>query len=135
MQNNIQPKYVSFEIAEWLSEKGFDVPCRYIYNIVGGIEDWIEYADDFRYFNNSKWKSSPYYSAPEQWQVMEWLRINHGIWIVVNIGIPHGQGIMYYSNVIKFGLHHKNKYRSAFFNSPQEAYNAAFDYIKDNNLV
>jgi hypothetical protein len=106
----IKPTYVTFEQQHKFLEKGCDVET---------IE--TKYG----------------YELLQQWQVVEWLRVNHGIWVVVNIGIPHGRSDMYYSNVIKFGTknrhtgnrEHKSKFKSEFSDSPQEAYSAAFDYV------
>jgi hypothetical protein len=64
----------------------------------------------------------------------EWLRVNYGIWVVVNLDNVHEKGIMFFANVIKSGKHHKSKHRTVFYNNPQEAYSAAFDYIL-NNLI
>lgn len=51
----------------------------------------------------------------------EWLRVNHGIWVEVSREYTTGKYIYQYfinTNNQEFG-----------FNSPQEAYSAAFDYI------
>lgn len=74
--------------------------------------------------------------------VCEWLRINHGIWIAINPKREKINGIneMWYdaevwkleSNEIKgYGWSELAK----TFDTPQEAYSAAFDYIRLNNLI
>lgn len=132
MEKEIKPAYVSFDIANWLKEKGWNIKCKKYYN--GSL---------LLTSKGSGLENCYKVYAPEQWQVIEWLRIKHGIWIVVNIGVPLGNKDMYYSNIIKFGhknkytgmVEHKSKFRSGFFDQPQKAYSAAFDYIKDNNLI
>jgi hypothetical protein len=141
----IQPTYVTFEQAKWLKEKGFDLPCFYYYENNKLIEPYlengsstdtefkVELSDLLEHFN--KW--SKRISAPEQWQVVEWLRVEHGIWISV------GNVYSEYTHWA-YGIGKENKgmilpFRQGqdnhdYFNSPQEAYSAAFDYIL-NNLI
>jgi hypothetical protein len=59
MTQKIDPQYVRFDTAKLLKEKGF-----------ANIQ--IDYG-----LNQMLNQSNP----PEQWQVVEWLRVNHGIWI------------------------------------------------------
>lgn len=73
-------------------------------------------------------------SAPEQWMAREWLLINHGIWIVVNFA----NKTQWYFDLNRFGLDGKQKsiFKSNYdYNSPQEAYSAAFEYIKEKDLI
>ena len=127
----IEPTYVTFEQSKLLRQKGFNEETVAFWNNSEGRVWFNEYTSSSK---NSDCVAYCY-SAPEQWLAAEWLRVNHGVWIVVNIGIPYGKLGMYYSNVIKFGTkNHKSKFRSEFYNSPQEAYSAAFDYVL-NNLI
>ena len=88
------------------------------------------YSD--RIFRDYNFKTSDdFISAPEQYQVVEWLRINHGIWI----GVPY-LGEIRENSPIKFNAEIRyirdvpNLIQNINgFNSPQEAYSAAFDYI------
>jgi hypothetical protein len=75
-------------------------------------------------------------TAPEQWQVIEWLRINHGIWVSVKI-IKWN----YEKDIIKFNYNicklNSNNPSNIIdfqynFDTPQAAYSAAFDYILTN---
>jgi hypothetical protein len=122
LKMEIKPTYVTFEQAKWLKEKGFD-----------------EYCEAWQYLDENcmamQYDSKTCVKMPEQWQVVEWLRVNHGLWIVVNLGIVHEKGTMFFANIIKFGKHHKSKHRTLFYTSPQEAYSTAFDYIRENNLI
>jgi hypothetical protein len=70
-------------------------------------------------------------SIPEQWQVVEWLWVNHGIWISVNKDTNY----VWANNYFNYQIISKDK-GCAFSdiggtipNTPQEAYSAAFDYI------
>jgi hypothetical protein len=135
MKQQIEPAYATFEQAKKLKEKGFNVPCVNYYTpkfTVHGLRNLIRNSelDDF-------------YSAPEQWQIVEWLRINHGIHVEVSCDV---YGEFWYVNLKvcskevwededkrhniltanrKFINEHKSK---------QEAYSAAFDYIL-NKLI
>jgi hypothetical protein len=131
MAQEIKPAYVTFEQAKWLKEKGFEVPCQYLY--VDG-EYRINYEKEGDLFNNeypSTQKPIDWCLAPEQHQVVEWLRVNHGIWIYV---LPYSTLFRPYAEELvdndKFGKWEGHKY-----STPQEAYSAAFDYIKNNNLI
>lgn len=133
--------YVTFEQAKWLKEKGFAELCFYYYENGKLVEPYLEngsstdvefrvdLSDLLEYFN--KW--SKRISAPEQHQVVEWLRVNHVIWVLIDIDdVKHSlcNYVVKWRNEICL-----NENRGKGFNSPQEAYSAAFDYIKDNNLI
>jgi len=87
----IKPTYVTFEQAKLLKEKRFNIPCFYYYENGKLIEPYfkngsstdtgfrVDLLDLLEHFN----KHSKRVSAPEQWQVVEWLRVKHGIWIVI----------------------------------------------------
>jgi len=117
----IKPTYVTFEQAKMLVKKGFQ-----------GIE--IDYGLN-QMLNNSR--------PPEQWQVIEWLRINHGIHLEVSCDV---YGKLWFvklevcSKEVWDDLDKRHNILTAnrkFINehkSKQEAYSAAFDYIL-NNLI
>jgi len=107
----IEPTYVTFEQAKLLKEKGFDVDTEHHYNI-----DGEQYKPVF---------TSTDISAPEQWQVVEWLRINYDIWITCGRDEDNYKCEVY---TIKSGNKHVPTGLKSF-PSPQEAYSAAFDYI------
>lgn len=148
---NIQPTYVTFEQAKLLKEKGFNKLVRQHYKqyptdnlerveriYSGALYDW-----------NSKEAQEGWNgivtSAPEQWQVVEWLRVNHGIFIGLEL-VDNTKEFYYQPNVwtMKDKEYHDEdminqakmicKWKEWQFNSPQEAYLAAFDYIL-NNLI
>jgi hypothetical protein len=77
-------------------------------------------------------------SAPEQHVVVEWLRVNHGIWVYVKRGceIINNEVFDKFQPIIEFIPQVKFDITDLpTFNSLQEAYSVAFDYIKDNNLI
>lgn len=125
----IKPSYVTFEQAKKLKEKNFNEKCPTLYNERGedsGTKMGMNFLPN-NYVN--------YYSRPEQWQVVEWLRVVHGIWVYCEIN-----GDRYYCKAKKL----KSNWRrvvsgvvnneNTLYNSPQEAYSAAFDYVL-NNLI
>ena len=120
--NNIEPKYVTFEQAKYLdypflTETGYSFDKNIIqrkgYIATNG---WI--------------------NRPEQWQVCEWLRVNHGIWVSPGIITLNGV-VKWFPRYFKFAstLLEISEDIDGNFDTPQEAYSAAFDYIKDNNLI
>jgi len=80
----IEPSYVTFEQATLLKELGFDEVCKKLYTFKGS---------DFVELPNSN-KESLGVSAPEHWQVVEWLRVVKGIHIFLDYtyydGFHHG---------------------------------------------
>jgi len=135
----IKPTYVTFEQAQWLKEKGFKIECSHYYMennstklevAFNRIKDW-----DFNFANEYTIPCKSI-SAPEQCKVVEWLWSKYKLWIyVIRDGgwfIPNitdssdedGQGSV---EVAIKGL--------VCFDTPEEAYNAAFDYVLNNNLI
>lgn len=114
----IQPEHATFEQSKLLKAKGFDKECKYYYDI-----EFNELAFHSGYIADT-YKNSELVdkvSAPEQWQVVEWLWVNHDIWVFV-----------YRPNETGYFAH--NLENKAKYDSPQEAYSAAFDYVL-NNLI
>jgi hypothetical protein len=130
MKQEIKPTYVTFEQAKWLKEKGFKIGSERGY-LPNGELSYSQYAS-LCYNDEEDYPTR--YSAPEQWQVVEWLRVNHGIWVWVRPYKDHAADnndpIQHQMNVYKNGVTVSKE-----FNSHEEAYSAAFDYIKDNNLI
>ena len=67
----ITEDYVSFATAQLLKEKGFDEPCRSLYE-----EKILRVNTVCDYFNS---KLSSYVCAPTHQMAMKWLRILHKI--------------------------------------------------------
>lgn len=141
-QQEIKPRHVTSEQAKLLKGKGFNVECLCFYCInttCNYIDKPYKYSFEVNAnqenFVNGKLDNFGYgetYSAPEQWQVVEWLRVNHGIWIFVERG--KNLDLFYpvidtQEKIISF------KYLPLMWgNSPQEAYSAAFNYTLKNLL-
>lgn len=135
--NTIEAKYTTFEQSKWLKEKGYKSKSRY-YDGSGKLVSVPNIPEnDYRHTNNYMQRFR--WEAPEQWQLVEWLRLNHGIWITV------GSGNLYHDNkfyilIKKYRIDRwepislRNEIHSPY-DTPQEAYSAAFDYIKENNLI
>ena len=152
----IKPAYVTFEQAKLLKEKEFNlsVSKAYIENQFVTPEEANNWNKLKRVFTKEgyecfgcKLDNITYfegYSAPEQWQVIEWLRIKHGIWIVI---IPTITSAWTYKTVRVIGevdneailglksVSDLPPYKDVCgydYSSPQEAYLAAFDHILTN---
>lgn len=144
----VQRTCVTFEQAKWLKEKGFDILCFYYYEngklrepfLENGsstdVEFKVELSDLLEYYD----QHSKRVSAPEQWQVVEWLRIKHNIWVQISI-VPDNKWGYIISNLNKLeavteqvNLYERHRNNTAL-KSPQEAYSAAFYYICLNNLI
>lgn len=126
----IIPTYVTWEQAKWLKEKGLVSDCK---------RYWVNYSNsEYKEMSNIQLEDLdrevgiggnliiPKY---EQWQVVEWLRVNHGIWVYVK------QGYLWEWYIETIENNPVLVHRDGLENSPQEAYSAAFDYIKDKELI
>jgi hypothetical protein len=128
----IEPKYITFEQAKSLKEIGFNELCTSCFH------SFLEEGEGtktplIRKFTQRKFQNSTitdHIARPEQWQVVEWLRVNHGIWVFVAREPETG---VYYPNI---DVNKGDKYFDKFddYDSPQEAYSAAFDYIFNNKF-
>ncbi len=126
----IKPTYVTFEQAKQLSNLGLDSKLFQEQYLIATEE--LSTNPSLDYINGFT------IAAPEQWQVVEWLRVNHGIWVYVDT-IEYGKWCFYYKKLEpnkKYpALNVNGEFGLEDFNSPQEAYSAAFDYVLSNNLI
>lgn len=75
----IKPTYVTFEQAISLLERGFNnINCTGYYHICDGYSKGYKFC-----YSMIDKQTEGCLLAPEQWMVIEWLRVNHGIWIEV----------------------------------------------------
>jgi hypothetical protein len=133
---HIEINCVDFNIAKWLKEKGFNDPCSHYY-IDDFKHDGILYKWGFLHGEEHKnvfqfvSRKNEFYlcNAPEQWQVVEWLRVNHGIWIEVI------ETDLFQKYFFQIKRKDNTRLKNGDFNSPQESYLSAFNYIKNNNLI
>jgi hypothetical protein len=137
MTQEIKPTYATREQSKWLKEKEFDLPTYAYYN---GLNF---YTGEYKNHSQTTIGDTPchkrligYISAPEQHQVVEWLRVNHGIWVSINIAMDDKWYFELYNLKDKRNAEIiiEDENVTDFHNSPQEAYSAAFDYIL-NNLI
>lgn len=122
----IQPKYVTFDQSKKLKIKGFNEECSSLYNEQG------EPSSTKMGMNGLPNNYTGFYAKPEQWQVVEWLLEEYGIYISVDMLHDEGEtGFWYY---IRQKKDDDEAVCSKEYPSPQEAYSAAFDYVL-NNLI
>ncbi len=126
----MEDEIVSFETAVLAYNKGFrdKISCiggKNYYNYKGELNgDSSEQLKDYLAAKKEDRDPDDFYlsiSAPTQSCLQRWIREKHNIHISINIGLPHKNCIMYYCNVIKFGIHHKSKFKSQFYNTYEEA--------------
>jgi hypothetical protein len=116
----IKPKYITFEQAKWLKEKGFE-------NIQ------IDYGLN-QMLNNAK--------PPEQWQVVEWLE-NFNLYINISTEF-YKDGVNFIWQILEYDVNEARyigkKSSMSYgdngeYKTRESAYLAAFDYILNNNLI
>lgn len=109
----IEPAHATHQQAQILKEKGFDE----------NVHSYYMHRDeqDIKRFNGAVTKNGLHCDIPrpEQWQVIEWLRIKHNI----NIWVEQGKFCFIDND------NHSAYNSLGEFKSPQAAYSAAFDYI------
>ena len=106
---------ISFETAKLAKEKGFKLGSGWQIRSLFNIKDGETFCE--------KTIETPEYACERCTQslLQKWLREVHNFHITINVDLPHNQFIMYYSNVIKFGKHHKSKFKSEFYKTYEEA--------------
>ncbi len=120
----IEPRYVDFETSKLLKEKGFELEVKsmWIHNTTEPLDDEY-YIRETTEINHNKYPE--YVSAPEIWQVVEWLRVVHRIDTHTQWDCTE-DGIRLYVYVID-GTQSKKCYTS-----PKEAQLAAISNILKN---
>ncbi len=133
---DIQPIYVTFEQAKllnneirnrkkiYLNKDGNEVTDEFI------VEKYVSKGLKIPPIDDAKSVYSvSFFSRPEQWMVIEWLRIKHKIWINVPVNVgekystPH-----YYAIITDLVISVQISWNNKLFDSPQEAKSAAIDY-------
>jgi len=124
----IKPSYVTFELAKLLKKNGFDIPVRCYYRITGfGVIDYdmaINHNDDEKQETAG---GMTYVSAPEQWQVVEWILSKYEIWVYVTPSFGKWRYDLKFLNSNDIIYITQSNYLTS-----QEAYSAAFDYVLNN---
>jgi hypothetical protein len=116
----MEKEFIPYEQALSLKELGFDEPCIgfYTQNAYGStLEQKVQYwrepiggNDDYVFVLAPLWQ-----------QAIDWFREEYNYHTPINVGIPIGGKIKYFFNIVKFGKHHKNKFKSKFYSTYQEA--------------
>jgi hypothetical protein len=122
MTQEIKPTHITFEqyesycdlkLLQLLYDKGFRFKLETEgHRVINNLAEQRFNEGDVSYCNNYIT-----YSV-----VVEWLRINHGIWICVNKSKDAEDNGWFHYYV-------DNKWSAKLYDTPQEAYSAAFDYI------
>ena len=126
-----ETKYIDLDRDKWLKEMGFD--------------KWIDTYSEKNHMLSGWLENDLYIDEVElpieliNSLIVEWLRVNHGIWIQVSIS-RYG---MFYCNILQnqptknidVPMSYEMICQLNDYNTPQEAYSAAFNYIKNNNLI
>jgi len=96
----IEERYVSFEIAKLLKEKGFNEPCRLFYK---DPQAWLfEFINAPKAYKDNP--NNPCFLAPTPYMVMDWLRQVHGIHIYIELGVREDKPnkyVTYYKPVVE----------------------------------
>lgn len=133
----IKPNYVTFQQAKLFKEKGL---------VAKSDRYWVKMTEDsYTEMTDRRLEDldsdigiggNLVITKYQQWQVVEWLRINHGIWVSPGIITLNGV-VKWFPRYFKFAnaLLEIPKDIDGNFDTPQEAYSAAFDYIINNNLI
>lgn len=151
-----KPTYVTFEQAKLLKEKGFNIECNHYYEhaLTSLVDQQDGYSGPFGWEKGELNYQSGYFinniesvdtsneswylcARPEQWQVVEWLRVNYGIWVEVT---PDSYGEEWFvtckpcskkvwDDIELRSKVHLSKLHFLFYKTPQEAHSTAFDYI------
>jgi hypothetical protein len=126
----IKPTHVTFNQAKLLKEKGFKVKVNSYFFMAAishglQIDSCIEQDINLDFPNlHFKW------SRPEQWIVIEWLRVKHSIWVEIGRMLIDNKSTFWY--YINTSIDSKDKESKNIFNTPQEACSKAIDYVLTN---
>jgi hypothetical protein len=147
----MEPHYVTFEQAKWLKEIGFDEKCSHYYidNFQNFKYDGILYKNGLPYdIENEnilqfvrRRNQHHLCNAPEHWQVVEWLRVNHGIdvWSYPVLIKKNDSDVSRIPDEYSYQIINKGITQfisiNEIFDNPKEAYSAAFNWIKDSDLI
>jgi isoleucyl-tRNA synthetase len=113
--------------AKLLKEKGFNIECETKYELNGELSQLNNHNGSIDW-NTVKY-SRELFSRPEQWMVVEWLRLNYQLDVWVESGYHNGK--KYYPKCTKDGAN-KDLLRGMQpfeFETPQEAYTDAITFI------
>jgi len=122
---SVNPTYITFEQAKSLKKKDLKIDTEEVLfyrDEVNNIEEHQIKNREVIYNGGLTYKvDENEYRIYHQWELVEWLRINQDVWISV---LECNDKSGFYWRILSLPGP-----SSATFNSPQEAYSAAFDYI------
>ncbi len=125
----IENQYVTHEIAELLKLKGFRMGSNHYYGGHGwNVGDAYNIVREGLCYNNDPSYFDDVCEAPEIWLVNEWLRVNYGIWIEVDLSRKEAK-FTFMIQSLKF---EGDKFLNEYYNTPQDAYIAAIEYTLKN---
>lgn len=117
----IAEDYSSFEVSNLLKEKGFDEPCRAVY------EEKVLRTNTLCEYHNSELSS--YVCAPTHQMAMKYLREIYGIDIVIEISDPSIKDRRYYCVIWNTN---NDSYILELFDSYEQTVEAALKYSLEN---
>jgi len=119
----IKPTYVTFEQAKLIRKKGFNLKTTWAYQSSNPKNKY-----SYKVNHEILLRDKKDVFCPEQWELVEYLRINHGIWIEILLteDSPYNN---FYFRIMEIGKYFTLSHDGIYRNTPQEAYSAAFDYI------
>ena len=118
----IKERYVNFEVASLLRDKGFNEPCRGVYEEkvlrINTLCDWFN--SDF----------SEYVAAPTQAMACDWLIENYKIYI--NVSFVSGKG--YVGTIYEISDFNETFVivETKYYSCIEPVYNEALEYILTN---
>lgn len=126
MNKFIEDGYVSYEIAELLKEKGFDIPVHTFYN-PKKIPHWLK-LDPCLINRNA----GVQISAPSHQMVMKWLREKYKIFIEIGVSVDLN-GVYHYSFCILDKIcKYLKRGDKVFYRTYEEAAEASIKYTLEN---
>jgi hypothetical protein len=128
MEIEINPSFVTFEQAKLLKSKDYDILTNnHYYDEKGNLSFCQTYSHTYKEIVAGRGK---YITAPEQWQVIEWLFIKHNIWIQLDYDfITFDVKILHPDKEPKHIVSLLSDPNYPILTKPQEAYSKAFDYV------
>ena len=136
----IKERYVNFEVAKLLRDKGFDEECVKLYNISNGL---VFEGDEVH--NSELTEFSELITRPTQAMACDWIEEEYGIFIQINRDNQYYEGCeviavtkedkergnmtMYYARVFN---KHSVSNTTKHYDNIESAYNEALKYVLTN---
>jgi hypothetical protein len=135
----MEPKYITFEQAKWLKEKGYEIDTDevlFFRDEINNIEEHQIKNRDVIYNAGINYiVDEDEYRVYEQHQVVDWLLEEHGIWVHSAPENNEEDIVKWYYTIQRIDTEVRFIRRFGEFNTPQEVYSAAFDYLISQNII